>query len=205
MKILLTGFEPFSDHKLNPSQVLVQSLPEQHQAVSLVKCILPVHHQQAPERVLYLLEKHKPDGVLAFGLAAGRAKISLERVAINLLDFAIPDNAGVQYSNQPIDPLGPAAYFSTLPLASLFSSLKNAGIPAEISLSAGAYLCNQVFYTLMHATSKQAQPIPAGFIHLPALPEQTAGSDHALPTMPLDQLLQAAYIILDELMQVIKA
>jgi|LSQX01.1.fsa_nt_gb pyroglutamyl-peptidase len=197
MKLLITGFEPFHDHPLNPSQVLVENLPDQHGNVRLIKGILPVHHIQGPEKLLTLLHTHQPDAVLALGLAANRAKISLERVAINLMDFSIADNAGVTITGQPIDPNGPTAYFSTLPLDNLVSALKYAGIPAEISLSAEAYLCNQVFYTLMHWVSLQSKAISAGFIHLPALPEQAAMTNQPMPSMTLNQLIKATHLIID--------
>lgn len=204
MNILITGFERFDDHPLNPSQLLVHNLPDQYHDATLIKSILPVHHTQAPEKLLALFNSHQPDAVLAFGLAAGRAKISLERLAINLMDFAIADNAGVTISNQPIDSNGPAAYFSTLPLDQLLPALNAAGIPAEISLSAGAYLCNQVFYTLMHTIALQNTKIPAGFIHLPALPEQAAKSEKPIPSLPLDLMLRAAHLIIDIIGQISK-
>lgn len=201
MKILITGFEPFHDHPVNPSQLLVQSLPDQHQNIAIIKGILPVHQTQGPKKLLALFNEHQPDAVLAFGLAANRAKISLERVAINFIDYSIPDNAVVTITNQPIEKLGPAAYFSTLPVENLLSTLIDAGIPAEISLSAGTYLCNQVFYSLMHRIALQDKNIPAGFIHLPALPEQAAKSQKPMPSMPLDLMIKAAQLIIDILGQ----
>ena len=201
MNILITGFEPFDDHSLNPSQLLVDNLPGQYKEIVLIKSILPVHHTQAPEKLLALLNSHQPDAVLAFGLAAGRAKVSLERVAINLMDYTIADNAGVTISNQPVDSNGPAAYFSTLPLDQLLPTLNAAGIPTEISLSAGAYLCNQVFYTIMHAIALQNTPIPAGFIHLPALPEQAAKSQRPIPSLPLELMIRAAILIIEIIVQ----
>ena len=196
MKILITGFEPYNQHPVNPSQLLVQNLPDQFQEVILIKGILPVHHTLGPQKLLALLKDHQPDAVVAFGLATSRAKISLERVAINLMDYTIADNAGVTIANQPIDEHGPTAYFSTLPLERLLTDLTGAGFPAEISLSAGAYLCNQVFYTLLHTLALQNKHIPAGFIHLPALPEQAAIAKHSMPSLPLDLLLRAAHLIL---------
>ncbi|MFA7407751.1 MAG: pyroglutamyl-peptidase I [Anaerolineaceae bacterium] len=197
MKFLITGFEPFHEHPVNPSQLLVENLPDQYLDVQLVKGILPVHHLLGPERLLSLLADNQPDAILAFGLAANRTKISLERVAINLMDFSIADNAGVTVTNQPIDPNGPAAYFSTLPVEQLLSTLVDEEIPTEISLSAGAYLCNQVFYALMHWVAAQNKHISAGFIHLPALPEQAARSPKPMPSLPLDYFTRAALLIID--------
>jgi pyroglutamyl-peptidase len=200
MKILITGFEPFGESPLNPSQMLVESAPEHISAdVTLVQAVLPVDKDGGPAELLAALEEHHPDAVLCFGLALGRATISLERVAVNLMDYRLPDNAGVTVQDTPIEPDGPAAYFSTLPLRVMLTALHDASIPAELSLSAGAYLCNQVFYTLMHTLTTQGQSIPAGFIHLPALPEQAAQSDKAIPSMSFDMEKQALTLLVETL------
>jgi len=201
MKILLTGFEPFGEHPINPSQLLIESLPDQYQDNTLKKSVLPVDHQLAPKTLIDLLDEHQPDAVISFGLASGRAKIAIERVAVNLMDFSIADNSGVTIKNRPVVDQGPAAYFSSLPITAMLAALNQAGIPAELSLTAGAYLCNQIFYLLMHLISSQNLKIQAGFIHLPALPLQAASSQKPMPSMSLDQLTQAAYLMLAELDQ----
>ena len=124
--------------------------------------------------MLKALEEAHPAAVLCLGEATRRPAISIERVAVNLLDFRIPDNAGAQITDQPIREDGPAAYFSTLPVRALLNALHGSKLPAELSLTAGSYLCNQIFYTLMHALAAQGSKVTAGFIHLPALPEQAA-------------------------------
>ncbi len=198
MKILITGFEPFGESPINPSQLLVQSLADQEMdGVTLITDVLPVDQAQAPGKVTALIHQHQPDAILAFGLALGRPKISLERVALNLQDFRIPDNQGRTISNLPIQPDGPAAYFSSLPLQGMLARLHTAGIPAELSLSAGAYLCNLVFYTIMHTLSDHPKPIPAGFIHLPALPEQAAASDKPIPSLSFQLEQKAAQILIE--------
>lgn len=202
MNILLTGFEPFGDNPLNPSQALVEALPNHlPENVVLTKAILPVDQQQAPKELLALIHHHNPDAVLSFGLAAGRSKISLERVAINLMDFRIPDNVGTTKSNEPIIAGGPAAYFTTLPIQTMLLALTAEGIPAQPSLTAGAYLCNLVFYVMMHEISLSNLPIRAGFIHLPALPEQAALADKPIPSLDLDQALSAAHILIAKLIE----
>jgi pyroglutamyl-peptidase len=201
MKLLLTGFEPFGSNTSNPSQKLVESLPEDSiKEINLFKVILPVDQAHAPTVLKTYLNKHKPDAVLCFGLASGRAKISLERVAINLMDFRIPDNAGNTITDQAVVAGGPAAYFSTLPVRSMLAALQAEGIPAELSLSAGAYLCNQVFYTLMHWLMQGNLPVKAGFIHLPALPEEAAQTGKATPSLTLDQDIRAALIMIKGLL-----
>lgn len=199
MKVLLTGFEPFGEHSINPSQLLVDSLPDQYQDLFLTKCILPVDHHQAPPMLFDAIHNHQPDTVISFGLAAGRAKITLERIAVNLLDFNIEDNSGTKIVNQPIVEQGPAAYFSSLPIHGMLAGLNQGGIPAELSLSAGAFLCNQVFYLLMHQVKSLNKPAQAGFIHLPALPEQASASNQPTPSMSIEHMKKAAYLILEKL------
>jgi len=196
MKILLTGFETFADHPVNPSQEFLKQLPEKIEPdINLLKLILPVDHQSAPGMIVKEISEKKPDAVIAFGLAAGRAKLSLERVAVNLLDFKIPDNTGAVISDKPVIPEGPAAYFTTLPIRAMLLALIDTGIPAEISLSAGSYLCNQVFYTMMYEISINCHQIPAGFVHLPSSPEAAAKSQKSLPSMDLTSVLEAAKIL----------
>ena len=146
MKILLTGFEPFGESPINPSHMLVDSLSHSSfRDAQIITAILPVDHEKAPVVLMNVLDINQPDAILCFGLAMGRAKISLERVAINLMDFRMPDNAGHQISDRPIIPDGPAAYFSTLPVRQFYDALRENDIPVELSLTAGSYLCNQVF------------------------------------------------------------
>jgi len=203
MKVLITGFEPFGGSLLNPSQMLINAINDDIAVdIQIEKMTLPVDQVKGPLKLLDGIHQYCPDAVLAFGLASGRAKISLEQVAINLKDFRIPDNNDTVISDQPIIPNGPAAYFSTLPIRSMQTRLQAKGIPAEISFSAGAYLCNQVFYTMMHEIANHQLPIQAGFIHLPALPEQAAQSTKSLPSMCLDLEIQAGEIMINELQKI---
>jgi pyroglutamyl-peptidase len=196
MKLLISGFEPFGDSSFNPSQNLVNAVSEgDFDDVKLYKLILPVNKDQAPNLLIKAIKEVSPDVVLSFGLAMGRAKISLERVALNLMDFQIADNTGVRVSDQPVVKDGPAAYFSTLPIRTLLVALQGAGIPTELSLSAGAYLCNQIFYLMMHYIATNELNIQAGFIHLPALPEQAT-------SMGLDLEIQALRVILSTLLKI---
>lgn len=197
MKILITGFEPFGKSPINPSQILIEQAPESFPGgIELVKAILPVEKTAGPQALMDALERNQPEAVICFGLAEGRPVISLERVAVNLMDYRIPDNAGEIVQNQPILPEGPAAYFSSLPLRAMQAELRANDIPSELSLTAGAYLCNQVFYTLMHHLALQGITIPAGFIHLPACPEQAAHFDKPIPTMSLELIKSALPVLL---------
>lgn len=200
MKILLSGFETFGDNAVNPSQQLIELLPKKlGKGLFLEKLILPVEHKSAPRMLLEVIYNNKPDGVIAFGLAAGRARISLEQAALNLMDFRIPDNAGTLISDQPVVPDGPAAYFTTLPIRNMLLALIEANIPAEISLSAGSYLCNQVFYTIMHEITIHQLGIPAGFVHIPALPEAVAKGQKSIPSMDMAMVQKAAKILIKTL------
>ena len=197
MKILLTGFEPFDKSPINPSEQIVQTLTQEIiPDVSLEAAILPVDLELGPETLLKAVNCTKPDAVLCLGQASRRTVISIERVAVNLLDFRIPDNAGNQVTDQPIIAGAPAAYFTTLPVRRIYETLKQKGIPAELSLSAGAYLCNQVIYTLLHHLESQNLKIPAGFIHLSALPEQAAQMDGSVPSMSLETMVQGIRLTL---------
>lgn len=197
MKILLTGLEPFGGSPLNPSEQVVKALQAAPPpGMDLVTLILPVDGSQAPPALLQALQIHHPQAVVCLG-EAGRAGISLERVALNLLDYRIPDNRGTTHTDQPVRADGPAAYFSTLPLRPLQSALLAAGIPCELSLTAGAYLCNQVFYTLMDALARQDRQIPAGFIHLPSLPEQVALRAVSQPSLGLETQLRAIRLVME--------
>ncbi len=193
MKLLLTGFEPFGGSPVNPSQQVVQALASQTFArIQLRTVILPVDRERGPAQLLEAVRTIEPEAVLCLGLAERRAALSVERVAINLLDFGIPDNSGRQETDKPIVPGGPAAYFVTLPVRALVTAIRAAGVPAELSLSAGTFLCNQVLYTLLHNLTPASIPVPpaAGFIHLPALPEQATQSPLPMASMSLDTMLR---------------
>lgn len=192
MQLLLTGFEPFGGSEINPSEQVARALDGQAAgAYTICAEILPVDRQRGPERLLAAVTRLQPDAVICLGEASGRAVVSLERVAINLLDYRIADNAGNQVVDQPVVDGGPAAYFATLPLRAILPAVLEAGVPAEVSLSAGTFLCNQVMYTLLHHLAHHSPGVPAGFIHLPALPEQAAQAGKGAPSMSLETSLRA--------------
>jgi pyroglutamyl-peptidase len=151
--------------------------------------MLPVDRVTGPATLVMAVESFKPDVVLCLGQATGRAALSIERVAVNLLDYAIADNSGAVVTDEPIVPDGPAAYFVTLPVRRVRDAIRAAGVPAELSLSAGAFLCNQVLYTLLHHIAVNRQVMRAGFIHVPALPEQIVNERHGLPSMSLETMV----------------
>lgn len=183
--VLITGFEAFSDDPsgigLNPSAMAAQAL-HGHQVAGLtvVAATLPCVFGQSVNVLKALIKRHQPCLVMCVGQAGGRVGISLERVAINLDDAPLPDNAGMQPRSTPVVAKGPAAYFSTLPLHAMLGALQVSGAPCELSSSAGHFVCNHVFYALMHSLRNSA--IPAGFVHVPYLPEQAA---KGVPSMSL--------------------
>ncbi len=189
MKLLLTGFEPFGEDTVNPSEQIVRRLASASiDGVSLATAILPVENSRGPAELIRALRQTQPDAVLCLGVAVGRAAITVEKVAINLLDYRIADNGGNQIADQPVVPGGPAAYFTSLPLREIIAAMQAVGVPAELSLSAGSYLCNQVIYSLLHYLAENRLAIPAGFVHLPALPEQVLQSGGKVPSMSLETM-----------------
>ncbi len=200
--ILLTGFEPFGGAPLNPSEQVARALDGAAiGAARVYSLILPVDTQRAPEILREALRAASPAAVLCLGEAGGAAALTVGRVAINLLDFRIPDNAGVQLVDQPVIQGAPAAFFASLPVRKVCDLLKQAGIPAHLSLSAGSYLCNQVFYQLLYELNIQQRAIPAGFIHLPRLPEEAAAMDLQTPTMSLDTMLLGIRSVLEIMLE----
>lgn len=173
-RVLLTGFEPFDGARVNPSQEIVRHLDgwssPAHRVIGLC---LPCAFGEARVRLQQAIDEHEPDVVIALGQAANRPVISLERVALNFIDAPIPDNAGRQPMDCPVVAGSPAAYFSTLPLRMILTRIRAVGLPAEISQTAGSYVCNELFYGLMHQLAIQPGRVrAAGFIHVPALPGQ---------------------------------
>lgn len=191
MKLLLSGFEPFGGSKVNPSEQVVLALAHDGVAeVELRPAILPVERARGPATLLEAVREFKPDAILCLGEASRRPALSIERVAINLMHYPMADNGGARVEDEPITPDGPAAYFTTLPLRAMLDAVRAAGVPAELSLSAGAFLCNQVTYSLLHDLARRGLHTPAGFVHLPALPEQASTRDPLTPSMGLETMLK---------------
>ncbi len=177
MKVLFTGFEPFGGESSNPSAEAVLELCRQQApaGISWQALILPVEFKRSGELLREALCQLQPDLVLCVGQAGGRTAICLEQVAINLLEARIADNSGWQPSGEAIVSGGPAAYFSNLPLKATRAQLQQSGIPAQISYTAGTYVCNALMYQLLHSlAARPNQPCRGGFIHIPYSPEQSA-------------------------------
>ncbi len=189
--ILITGFEPFGGDKINPALEAVKHLDgRQLNGAKIAICTVPVVRYKSVDAVKKAIETVKPDAVITVGQAAGRAAITPERIAINVDDFRIPDNNGIQVIDEPIVEDGPDAYFSTLPVKAITKAMQDKGIPAVVSNTAGTFVCNHLFYGIQHYLSKSN--IPHGFIHIPLLPQQSP--DGAQPTMALQHIVEGLAI-----------
>ncbi len=194
--LLLTGFAPFGGEAVNPSWEAVRRLDSETIAGHRVCAdCLPTEFGHALRRLRAAVARIEPALVLCVGQAGGRAALSIERVAINLDDARIPDNAGRQPIDRPVVRGGPAAYFTTLPIKAMRAALCDAGIPAEISHSAGTYVCNHVFYGLMHLLASRPG-VRGGFLHIPYAPEQV-GLRPATPSMAQGLVIEGLRIALD--------
>lgn len=191
--ILITGFEPFGGDELNPSQDVARALDGRRIAGHRVAGrVLPCAFDTALPALFEAMDETQPALVLALGLAGSRSAVSIERVAVNLIDARMADNAGAQPVDVPVVAGAQAAYFARLPVKAMLTGLREAGLPAELSASAGSFVCNQVFFGLMHRL--RAWPdVRGGFIHLPPLPEQ-AGHFPGVQPLALDEQVRAVQL-----------
>lgn len=182
-KLLITGFDPFGGAVVNPSWLAVEKLPEQVGELVLCKLEIPTVFEKAAQTVLAKAAEFGPDVILCVGQAGGRDAVTPERIGVNIRDARICDNAGNQPRGEFVAPQGPAAYFATVPVEKMAQAIRDAGIRATVSNSAGAFVCNDVLYSLLHHYA--GTDVRVGFIHVPYIPEQ--GS----PSMPLEQITAA--------------
>ena len=201
-KVLLTGFEPFQGEAQNSSAVAVSAFRGKRIAGHrIVTAVLPTEFGSSLQILCRLLVKHKPALVVCTGQANMRSVLSLERKAINIKHARIPDNRGLKPVDEKVISAGPARYFSTLPLKATLAELKKAGVKTEISNTAGTFVCNYVFFGLMHelSTRKALKRTRGGFIHLPLLPEQTL--DSVVPVMTLEQMVMGLRLAIQTALQ----
>ncbi|GAA3104735.1 pyroglutamyl-peptidase I [Streptosporangium carneum] len=198
MNVLLTGFEPFGGASVNPSWEAVRLVP----GVRAVQ--VPCVFGEALEHLRAAVLEHDPSVIVCVGQAGGRADMTVERVAVNLNDARIPDNAGQQPIDEPVVRGGPAAYFATLPVKACVAAARAAAVPASVSQSAGTFVCNHLFYGLMHLIATELPGVRGGFVHVPFAPEQTLGRSE--PSMPvamaaaaLTAIVTAAVSVADDL------
>ena len=200
-RVLLTGFEPFNGSTLNPSQQLVERLAGGGAAlgIELHTALLPVETDRLAGVLLPLLDRVRPTAVVHLGESAKADRIVIERLAVNLLDFDCADNAGQVIRDQPIDSAGPAARWATLDVRGAERAVSAAGVPCGLSLSAGAYLCNQTLFLSLAWAQGAGHVCPVGFLHVPSMPEQVAAGQRPGPGMALERSLAGVEAVLREL------
>lgn len=189
MKILITGFDPFGTEDINPSIEAVKRLPETIGETQIIKLEIPTIFHQSAEVVKKAIINEQPDYVLHIGQAGGRAEMTPERVAINLDDARIEDNANQQPIDQPIKSDGEAAYFSQLPIKAMVEYMKRSNIPASISNTAGTFVCNHIMYQTLYLSKTEFPDLKAGFMHIPFLPEQVIDRPNT-PSMDLETIVK---------------
>ena len=189
--LLITGFEPFGGDELNPALEAVKRLERlQLEGARVVTCTVPVVLQTSIDAVIGAIKTHKPDYIMTVGQAGGRSAITPERVAINIDDYRIPDNEGNQPIDQKVLGSGPDAYFSTLPIKAMVKAMQDKGIPAQLSNTAGTFVCNHLFYGVQHYL--RDTNINHGFVHIPLMTNQCL--DGSKPTMSLDTIVEGLAI-----------
>lgn len=188
-KILITGFDPFDHAQINPSYEAVRALPEEIGGATVIKMEIPTVFNKAASIVRDAIMKNIPDIIICVGQAGGRSAISIEQVAINIVEARIPDNEGNQPQDENVIVTGDNAYFSNLPVKAMVKAIQDKGIQAEISYSAGTYVCNEVMYQLLHTITKEFPSMRGGFIHVPYAPKQTKDK----PSMPIETMTEALY------------
>ncbi len=165
--VLVTGFEPFGGEKVNPSWEICRRLPATIAGLGVETVRVPCEFRRAIEVVAAAIERHRPTLVVCVGQAGGRSRLGVERIAINVDDARAPDNAGAQPIDEPIARDGPPAYFATLPVKAMVAAMREAGVPAELSNTAGTYVCNHLMYGVLHLLAASGSATRAGFVHVP--------------------------------------
>lgn len=194
VKLLFTGFEPFGGESINPSWEAVKLLPEEIGGAQIFRVCLPVEYQGAARRAQEEFSRLRPDAVVSVGQAGGRRGLTLERVAINVDDAAVPDNAGVLLRDTTIRRGAANAYFATLPLRQLEGALGAAGLEAHVSNSAGTYVCNHLMFSMLDYISVRMLDVRAGFVHVPYIASQCRNRPD-VPYMELEDIARGLTVI----------
>ena len=190
MNILVTAFDPFGGEQVNPAQQAVERLADTIGEAKIHKLIVPTVFGKAAENVIAEMNALRPDAVICVGQAGGRKSVTPERVAINVMDANITDNIGQKPVDEVIVADGPAAYFSTLPVKSMVQAIRDAGLPGDVSNSAGTFVCNSLLYSVLHHAALHMPQTRAVFVHVPYIPEQTVGKE-GVASMPLEDIVRA--------------
>lgn len=194
MKALVTGFDPFGGESVNASLEAVRRLPARIGALEVMTAELPTSYARSLGVLEAAIARARPEVVLCVGQAGERSLLSVERVAVNLQNARIPDNDGAQPVGVPVIPGGPEAYLATLPVRAAVAALRAAELPAAVSMSAGAFVCNHVFYGLMHLAATGKHRFRGGLLHVPCLPQQATAN---APSMALDDIVRGIEVVLE--------
>lgn len=187
MRVLVTGFDPFDGERTNPSWEAVRRVAaEPPSGLEVVPVLLPCVFGESLEVLRAAVERVEPQLALCTGLAGGRPDLTVERIAVNVDDARIPDNAGRQPVDRPVVPDGPAAYFATLPVKACVAAVRAAGVPCSVSQTAGTFVCNHVFYGLMHLLATRYPAVRGGFVHVPHSCDQVLEAGR--PSLPLETI-----------------
>jgi pyroglutamyl-peptidase len=189
MKILLTAFEPFGGEKINPALEAVNLVSSQIAGAEMIKLTVPTVFGRATDAVTEAVRSLRPQAVVCVGQAGGRNAITVERVAINIEDASIPDNAGLTPVDKPVISGAPTAYFSTLPIKAMVKAIRDMGLPAAVSNTAGTFVCNHLMYGILHLLDNEFPGTPGGFIHVPYLKDQAAQKEEPAFGMNLQDIV----------------
>lgn len=196
MRLLLTGFTPFGSESINPSYEALKRIENRNESVEVKIVEIPTVFNESIEKLKETIIGFKPDVVICVGQAGGRHSISFERVAINVDDSRIKDNKGNQPIDEKIVESGENAYFTNLPIKSMVKTLRDHKIPAEVSNTAGTFVCNHLMYGLMHFIHKSEKDIKGGFIHVPFIHDQVMNKRNQ-PSLAIETITQAFEILID--------
>lgn len=191
MKVLITGFDPFGGERVNPAYEAVKLLPDTIAGAQIIKLEIPTVFSKSGPAVEAGIREHQPDIVINVGQAGGRSCVTIEKVAINLADARIPDNAGEQPVDEVLQADGENAYFATIPVKAIVQNVRDHGIPCHVSYTAGTYVCNCVMYNVLYMAAKKYPNIRAGFIHVPFAAEQAVDKANGMAFMSLDMIAKS--------------
>lgn len=191
MKVLVTGFDPFGGESVNPAYEAVKLLPDTIAGAEIIKLEIPTVFSKSGPAVEAGIQMHQPDVVINVGQAGGRSCVTIERVAVNLAEARIPDNAGEQPMDEPLQADGEPAYYATIPVKAMVQNVRDHKIPCHISYTAGTYVCNCVMYNVLYMAAKKYPGIRAGFIHVPFAAEQVVDKPNGTPFMSLEMIAKS--------------
>lgn len=200
MKVLVTGFDPFDKDTINPAYEAVKKLPDKIKNSEIIKLEIPTSFKRSEIIIKESIEKYSPNIILSVGQAGGRNEITIEKVAINLLEARIKDNDGYQPFDTPIKEDGETAYFTNLPIKGMVKHIKDNNIPASISYTAGTFVCNSVMYNILYLINKKYNNLKGGFMHVPFLPEQAMAKSPTPSSMSSEMIAKAIELAIEAIL-----